>query len=219
MHDFSCWPKPILTEEEGKNAAIYREVLPNGTVKQGIERRIYPFQLIRTTFPGEQSVLTVNYVTSGQRTLLHAITFSGDIEFWNVTCRTLSGQNLFADASVASLLNLPKINGAVTPTISGLPGTDTTWPFALLRPNGGPLVYDPPWVLDGSQALTLTGATRADSGFETGAAQYISGANSRGVLWVAFHVWEIPGYGGVRGPRPPSPRLPGKPAVPSGVLR
>lgn len=203
----TVFPHPKLTPQEMKGTSLYRRVFKesngNVTVLPGLMRRIYPFTLISTSFPGEQSVLSINYVTSGLPSLMFGMTFSGDIEFWSIRCQTLSGELLFDTTPVTLLLNLQPRSG--TAAVSNAGGsTEVT----LDRPMAWPLIWDPPWMVDGSQALQVTGGP-------TTPAVYPGVAPARGVLNLAFHVWEIPGVQGTRGPAPPTPQLPPRPVVPS----
>lgn len=198
----SPWPHPLLTPQESQGCALYRTVLPDKTVVPGILRRVYPFQLRSTLIAGEQSVLAVTFVTSGLKTLLHGITFSGDIEFWEMSLRTASGQILFDTTPVTALLNLPYLDGSSMPSNAGTNRNDV-----LLRPNAPPKTWDPAWVIDGTQALLLEGAPLG--------ATYVAGATDRGVLNIALHVWEIPGSNNNRGPVAPTPQMPPRPMIPA----
>ena len=197
------WPHPYLTEQESKGIALYRTVLPDKTVIPGMLRRVYPFQLVSTLVAGEQSVLSVRFVTSGLKTLLFGFTASGDIEFWNLSMRTASGEILFDTAPVATLLNLPFQDGTTQPSDAGTNRNDV-----LLRPNAPPMTWDPCWVIDGTQALQMDGAPIG--------ATYVSvGGTDRGVLNFALHVWELPLTNESRGPIAPTPTFPPRSMVPA----
>lgn len=206
----TVFPHPKLTPQEMKGTSLYRRVLKDErsgavTILPGLMRRIYPFTLISTNFPGEQSVLSINYVTSGLPSLMFGMTFSGDIEFWSIKCQTLSGELLFDTSPVSVLLNIEPFSGSAAVTNSGASSMVT-----LLRPTAWPLIWDPPWMVDGSQALQVSGAPTTPAVYPGGTVE----DPARGVLNFAFHVWEVPGVQGTRGPAPPIPQFAPRPVVP-----
>ncbi len=206
---YGVWPDPTLTPQEAAGVGLYREVKSDGKVIPGIARKVYPFTLIQTSVVGEQSRLSVTYVTSGLRTLLMGMTFSGDVEFWSLSCLTASGETLFATGPVSALINTPARDGTAAPSPGGAITMGGVVPEGLLRPPGRPLTWDPPWLIDGTQALVFNGAPLT--------AAYVAAPGQRGVLNFAMHVWELPGATGSRGPIPPDRRAP--PGFPVPPLR
>lgn len=206
----TVFPHPKLTPQEMQGTALYREIIEEGprkgTVIPGLMLRIYPFTLIFSNIPGEQNVLSINYVTSGLPSLMFAMTFSADIEFWKIKCQTLSGELLFDTTPVTVLLNLGPLFGQAA--VSDATGSANA---QLLRPTFWPLIWDPPWMVDGSQALQVSGTPINTTDYPDGTDQ----VPGRGVLNFAFWVWEIPGVQGTRGPAPPTPQFPPRPVVPS----
>ncbi len=150
----------------------------------------------------------MRFVTSGLKTLLYGITFSGDLEFWKMSIRTASGEVLFDTTPIPVLMNLPFRDGTAQPS-----DADTNPNDVLLRPNAPIKTWDPNWVIDGTQALQMDADVIGST--------YVSvDGTDRGVMNLALHVYELPGSNEARGPasprQPPQSMIPALRAVPGG---
>lgn len=166
------WPTLELTEWEKQYVSYYRE----GNEKAGVLRRCYPLQMRATNLPDDHEVLDQRFVPSGRRTRLFALTFSGDIDNWEITIATAAGELLTQDwASVSALLNAPFLTPTLPTRVTNLP----TQTF----PGGGPLIFDPNVVLERTMTLLLQGRLIVPIDPQT---------PTRYVLNIACHCWEMP---------------------------
>lgn len=192
-----------MTEEELRYNAPYANFGGPDDGRPGVLRRMYPLQLIGTTFPGETNQTTQNYLPSGRRTRVFALTFSGDVEWWVLSLRSQSGEIFIESTQVATMLNLARSAGTASSQIFSDSAT------SLYRPNSGPYTILPNIVLQGSQTLVVSG------GFDAGK---IPNPNGRTVLNIVFHVWEFPNWGPAGTMPTVAPGQPGAPASGSGQI-
>ncbi len=196
MNLSNVWPPLRLTAEEQQYCGYYANEQGPQDGRPGVLRRMWPVTLSATLVTGETSVLIAQFVPSGRRTRVFAMTFSGDIEWWTLELKTLSGEILIQRAPVSTLLNLQTTGGNNASFGFGI--SEAT----LSRPNNGPLFFDPNIVLTGSQTLTLTGTVEPDT---------VSLPGERSVLHTVFHVWEFPAWG----PSGTIPETPGQTGAPA----
>lgn len=192
----NVWPELELTAEEAQYNAHYANYNGPQDGRPGVLRRTYPIQLSYSNFSGETNKTTVSFIPSGRRTRLFALTFSGDVEWWIINVATQSSERLIDTTQVSALLNLSQVAGAQARAVFQDSAT------SLQRPNNGPLVFDPNYLLIGSQSIIFTGFVDTDK---------LTAPNSRSVLNIGIHVWEFPMWG----PSGTVPVAPGSPSSPA----
>jgi hypothetical protein len=186
MHDSRTlpnrWPPPELTPWLEERYSCYE----SGDNRRQILRRSYVRTLVKTTFPGESDILTVDMIPGGFYTQVFACTASGDMAGWNIRITVRGGE---------ILLGGPLLDGQLAPaaapfdtvTIFGMATADgysQQFPGSagVLAP-GEVLRWDPVIDLDGNQPLILEGSSRRS---------FLNLPPSRSVLHIAFHTWEFP---------------------------
>lgn len=142
--------------------------------KPGVRARVTPLQLVETGIAGEQNVPSQTFTPNGRKARVGAVTFTGDLSYWDLRIKLGSGQLLIADfARVSALVNVPFFSGSSTQP------DDLVSDFILARVQGDPFIFDPGIDLQGNESLVFDGA------FVPG----IGGARS--VLNIAVHWWDF----------------------------
>jgi hypothetical protein len=176
------WPALELTEEERAYWSVYRT-----STKPGALRRCYALRLVQSAVVGEQSVLSGSVAGSGRKSLVHALTFSGDLQFWNLAISLSTGEKITNNSTggggyvpVGSLLNMNPVVGMGAPlpshAVVGLGAIQ-----ALLNPPGMVFGMDPPIILEGAMPLQFDGQCNLPQD-----------PGDRSVLNITLHVWELP---------------------------
>lgn len=194
-----AWPPLLLTEDELEFCGQYAD-----PEKPGVLRRVYSGTLVRPrNIAGETDALIYTYKPSGRFTRVFAVTFTGDVLFWEVKLRTDPGEVLITDyTAVSALTNQGSWGRAsfVVPYANQFEGS-----YATGGTPPGPLLFEPNIALEGTSNLYFEGRVVPEWDALT-----TPQALTRAVLNVAVHVWEFPqmprqrGIGGT-GRRPARP--------------
>lgn len=170
-HLINPFPDLCLSDEEKRVVGHY----PNAQ-RPGVLPRLYTYQLIASGIAGDTPRLSARLIPSGRRCKLYAMTFSGDLETWSLQPSLTSGEKIFtAPTRITALLNAAS-------TIGTAAAQDYTEDSTLLqRTTYQPYTFDPPIILEGTQALTLDGTCLVDLT-----------AAERSVLNICCWCWEFP---------------------------
>lgn len=169
-------PQLQLSPHEARFVSLY------GTRdKPSVRRRVTPLRLLLSSFPNEVSRASVQFTPAGRYAKVCALTFSGDIQAWDINARLGTDQLLITDFTrVASLINvLARDDTGMAPDTTLLADT-------LARVPGEPLVFEPGVVLRGNQNLTINGNVPAGVGVA-----------ARAVLNICVHWWDFPDLKGL----------------------
>lgn len=204
--DLNCiWPPLQLTEFESQHVGHYAGVRRDGKMYPGVFRRAYPLTLTKVAnLPGEANQLVASFAPSGRYTRVFALTFSGDVMWWNLKLRTNPGEVLFDTSLVSTLVNNQNSGAAATapPTLRFFGVTFT----AQAVP---PLVFEPNVVLPGNANLVFEGDVVPAWDFYAQNPPIppvppFPPYPSRAVLHILVHVWEFPDVlGAMMGPKAP----------------
>lgn len=179
-----AWPELELTADERQWCDYYASA-----DKPGVLRRCQQVTLVFSTFPGEENVQSVKFASSGRRTRVFALTFSGDTFWWGIRLTADAGETFITPTSgpgaatfarIRALQGIAPMSETVGGGESNLDGTVTNQQVAE------PLIFDPNIVLEGTQEIRVDGEVFGDplAGTESG----------RTLIHVGFHYWEFPDY-------------------------
>ena len=198
-----AWPELELTEEERQWCDYYAS-----DKKPGVLRRTQQVTLVLTTFAGEQNVFSVKFASSGRRTRVFGLTFSGDTLWWRIRMTADAGETFITPTSgpgaaqfafVRALQGISPIAGSLGGLDSNLDGTVTN------QQTAEPLIFDPNILLEGTQEIKVDGDVDPQvlGNVEQG----------RSLLHVGFHYWEFPDYPRVLGGVPGRVDVPNMPTL------
>ena len=192
------FPPPLeLSDEELARWFYYDDRDALGRTRLGVKLRGYPVEL-RASY-NEPTITTVSAVRvqmADLRSRLIGLTFSGDMEFFQIAVTRNSTEYLVGGGQAATFVHVQTLTGN-TPAITYNSGTISPTTSAALvataaRANGRPFLFDPTPLLAGSDELVISGQP---------VNAYTAGANVY-YLNVVVWAWGFPNDG----QRPPTPR-------------
>ncbi len=190
-------PQLELSKEELARWYYYDDRDALGRQRLGVKLRLYPVEL-RASYnePTITSVPTARVQMSDLRSRLIGLTFSGDMEFFQIAATRNNSEYLIGGGQAATYAHVQTLTGnapAITynsGTIS--PTTGASLVATAARANGRPFLFDPTPLLAGSDELVISG--QPVNAYTTGANVYY--------LNVLVWAWGFPNDG----ERPPTPR-------------
>ena len=190
-------PQLELSKEELARWYYYDDRDALGRQRLGVKLRLYPVEL-RASYnePTITSVPTARVQMADLRTRLVGLTFSGDMEFFQIAVTRNNSEYLIGGGQAATYAHVQTLTGnapAITynsGTIS--PTTGASLVATAARANGRPFLFDPTPLLAGSDELVISG--QPVNAYTTGANVYY--------LNVLVWAWGFPNDG----ERPPTPR-------------
>lgn len=190
-------PELELSPEELAHWSYYDDRDAVGRYRPGVKLRILPVEL-RYSYnePTITSVTSVRVQMSDLRSRLIGLTFSGDMEFYQIAATRNNSEYLIGGGQPATFVHVQTLTGNTpaivynTGTIS--PTTGGALAAVAARANGRPFLFDPTPLFLGSDELVISG--QPVNAYTTGANVYYLNIN----VWV----WGFPGDG----ERPATPR-------------
>lgn len=190
-------PQLELSKEELARWYYYDDRDALGRQRLGVKLRLYPVEL-RASYndPTVTSVPTARVQMADLRTRLIGLTFSGDMEFFQIAVTRNNSEYLIGGGQAATYAHVQTLTGNApaitynTGTIS--PTTGGALAAVAARANGRPFLFDPTPLLAGSDELVISG--QPVNAYTTGANVYYLNV----VVWA----WGFPNDG----ERPPTPR-------------
>ena len=186
-----------LSDEELTRWYYYDDRDALGRVRPGVKLRMIPVEL-RESFnePTVASQLAVRVQMSDLRSRLIGLTFSGDVEWWQIAVTRNNSEYLIGGGQAATFAHVLTLTGSPQ-ALRYNAGTQSTTTAASLvataaRAGVRPFLFDPTPLFVGSDELVISGQTV--NSYQAGANVYY--------LNVCLWVWGFPGDG----ERPATPR-------------
>ena len=178
-------PDLELTAEEKTRWSYYDDDDADGP-RVGVKLRVLPFVFQSSNnIAGDVNVLAATLTMSDLRSRLIGFTFSGDVEFWQLTATKNDQEYLIGGQGSAAVRVVTLLGNAYAYAATGMVPTTAPAGSATARPNGTPYVFDPSVLLLGSDVVKVIGNVLPVPAPGGTATRYVL----NGALWV----WGFPG--------------------------